>query len=290
LREYSISRAARIYSVALPAVILAILLDNIGKIANPGMYQSWWGYVGTDQALRAASLLTFTNELWNAHVNLGSLLPYWSLGFEVWYYAIFGAALFLRSWWRVAGVAMLAGIAGPKIMVLFPIWIAGSAVYLIGKHHVVGRIMGWISLVASGVSAIAFVMAMRGFWGPQYVLPYSGLATRYIEAAIFILNIVGIQSVVGVCPFFAITLGKPIRYLAGMTFSLYLVHLPLAQFIASVSPFPSSSGSEQIIVFCGTFALVALFAHVTERRKKLWRNWFEKVESGFLAFSSPRTV
>src|SRR5437764_15444933 len=38
LSQYFISRAARIYSVAVPAIILTLVLDNIGLVLSPALY------------------------------------------------------------------------------------------------------------------------------------------------------------------------------------------------------------------------------------------------------------
>ncbi len=279
-RAYSTSRLARIYSVALPAVLLALVLDGLGKIANPAIYQPSWGYVGTDPLLRAASLLTFTNELWNAHVTLGSLLPYWSLGYEIWYYVLFGVAYFLRSWIRILAIVLVALIIGPKIMLLFPIWIFGALAYAFGKSEVVSPGAGWGFLIISVAGGILFTLAMRGSFGPQFVLAHTGVAARYVEGLIFTLNIVGFQATAGSFSTALKLLAKPVHYLAGMTFSLYLVHLPLAQFIAAMSPFRPQSGVERVLIFGGTFVMIILFSHATERQKRLWRNWFEKLGNG----------
>ena len=54
--------------------------------------------------------------------------PFWSLGFEVWYYVAFGTFLFTPRPWRwVATFAVLAFI-GPKVM-MFPAWLMGVLVY-----------------------------------------------------------------------------------------------------------------------------------------------------------------
>lgn len=43
LRAYAIDRASRIYSVALPCLLLTILLDSISYSANPSFYLKHWG-------------------------------------------------------------------------------------------------------------------------------------------------------------------------------------------------------------------------------------------------------
>jgi peptidoglycan/LPS O-acetylase OafA/YrhL len=68
-----------------------------------------------------------------------------------------------------------------------------------------------------------------------------------------------------------------IRWIAGGTFSLYLVHLPVMHFLAAVFPWASDS-SWTLAVLVGVTPMVCYaFAEVTERRKNAWRNLILKV-------------
>ena len=72
--------------------------------------------------------------MWGLKVEVGSDGPYWSLGYEVWYYVIFGVALLAPSRWRVAGTIAAVIIAGPRIVVLFPLWLAGLGSWWLRAH------------------------------------------------------------------------------------------------------------------------------------------------------------
>ncbi len=65
---------------------------------------------------------------------------------------------------------------------------------------------------------------------------------------------------------------SPLRWLAGATFTLYLLHVPVGQFLAAISPWPSGTLPERILVMGGTFGAVFLVAEYTERRNTAWRN------------------
>ena len=271
-REYFSARAARIYSVALPAVVLAAILDPIGRHFSPGLYASWWGYDGTNPVLHALMDLAFANQIWNLNVAFGSLIPYWSLGYEVWYYAFFGIALFSAGWLRFLLLVFIAALIGPKILELFPLWLAGALAYQISKSVSVskelGRFIFYNSLAALAV--LVYLIDTGRFAHVPLVL------ARYIEGAVFLANIVGAQA----CGDYAQILlpaKAPIRYLAGMTFTLYLMHLPIAQAIASISPLPAQSLAERLIILGGTFLAVLAISHVTERRKKIWRKFIDRL-------------
>ena len=86
--SYLVARLSRIYSVALLAVALTFAVDTIGSSWDIAYYSSLDFYVpGTVGA--AIQYLTFTNQLWLLHVVYGTNEPYWSLGFETWYYVFF---------------------------------------------------------------------------------------------------------------------------------------------------------------------------------------------------------
>ena len=123
-RNYFVSRAARIYSVAIPVLILIAILDTIGLRENPAVY------LGPFQPLAPGLLIRsifFIGEQWNAHRFPGSDGPYWSLGFEIWYYAAFAAFVFVPGRMRwLATVAVLIFI-GPKVALMFPAWLMGVA-------------------------------------------------------------------------------------------------------------------------------------------------------------------
>ncbi|MGC9272004.1 acyltransferase family protein, partial [Acidiphilium sp.] len=92
--RYAVSRFARIYSVALPALIATFILDDIGRKARPGIYEAYWGYQWHGRLSQLIHAISFTNQIWFNQVQPGSNFPYWSLGFEVWYYVIFAVAVF----------------------------------------------------------------------------------------------------------------------------------------------------------------------------------------------------
>src|SRR5262245_7159252 len=84
--QYAVSRLARIYSVALPALLATLLLDLCGKALAPLSYPEQTPH---SLILSFLSGMFFFNQAWT-HINIGSNGPYWSLGYEVPYYIAFG--------------------------------------------------------------------------------------------------------------------------------------------------------------------------------------------------------
>ena len=118
---YLTARASRIYSVAIPAVALSFGLQAIAAFLEPGHSQP---EPSADVFLPLSALL-FILQSWHPQA-LPWNGPYWSLCYEVWYYIIFGILLFVRNPGRRNAVAACAAlIAGPAILLLFPIWLMG---------------------------------------------------------------------------------------------------------------------------------------------------------------------
>jgi len=268
LDDYAINRVARILSVAIPALILTFVLDTIGRSFHPEAYSAAWGYSSDQIWLQYLAGATFTNELWRNHINVGSMLPYWSLGYEVWYYAIFAAFWFLKGKTRYLLTALLCLIAGPKILSLFPIWIGGFAVYHAGKTRALPQ--GWglaLFLATAIVPVILFTLTTQANF--QMKTTYT---ERYLSALVFLANIFAVQSA---GPYFKrvlFALDRPIGWLAGMTFSLYLFHLPVAQFLSTLIPWAPGDIRMRLTIMIGTLVIVAILAAFTERRKNAWRD------------------
>src|SRR4051812_40171250 len=94
LRSYAVNRLSRLYSVVLPAILLTVAADAIGSRLAPAIYAI--PMTSSDfPALRVLASLTFTSECWFAHLTPFSNIPFWSLPFEFWFYAIYGAFHFL---------------------------------------------------------------------------------------------------------------------------------------------------------------------------------------------------
>jgi peptidoglycan/LPS O-acetylase OafA/YrhL len=274
-RDYVLSRAARIYSVALPALVFTLALDSIGRFIRPDLYTQSWGYVADGRLWQFLSGALFLNQLWFLNVTQGSMLPYWSLSFEVWYYIIFGLALFAPPRWRVVAAVAALAVAGPRAAVMFPLWLLGA-----WCAHAVGRLpqrsaVGWPLFLGSIV-----LVAGYGFWARGHgrllgfvpsVLNRAELLEDYGVAVLFAANLMGFVMVSQSFAAFARAIARPVRWLAGATFTLYLLHIPIAQFLTTIVPWPPSAAATRVVILGVTMLAVFAIAAVTERRKAEWR-------------------
>ena len=89
------ARCARIYSVALPVLLAVVRARGLcGGIAGVAVTS---GYQVVKPYIYIPFHLVFMGEFWNLSETPPWLIPYWSLGYEVWYYVLFGAAYYLPA-------------------------------------------------------------------------------------------------------------------------------------------------------------------------------------------------
>lgn len=109
--------------------------------------------------------------------------------------------------------------------------------------------------------------------GVQY-LPRYGLAQDYLISMLFAINLTGVAAIGPVFAALPDRISKAIHWIAGATFTLYLLHQPIMTLIVAVLPWSVSSHASQLVVLVGTMAGVFLVAQFTERRKDVWRALF----------------
>lgn len=291
---YFVSRAARIYSVAIPAIVLTAALDYVGLRANAPVYE------GPFQPL-ALGLLTrcilFINEQWYTHRFPGSDSPYWSLGFEVWYYIAFGAFIFAPRTLRWFVVAAVLVFIGPKVALLFPLWLMGVALYRVCAAPLTIRpLFGWILFVAPLV-----VLAMYQLFPHPQMQPFINISFNlswwwtvgqdYLVGLLFCTNLIGFKIVSPHLDQWLDRHSKSIRWIAGATFSIYLAHLPIMHLLVAVSPWPKQSlwtvAFMIIITIIACFAFAEAFERTKDTYRQLIGGGLRLVEVGLLRLRKP---
>lgn len=271
--SYFIGRAARIYSVAIPALILTVMLDAIGMKEDAATYQGAFQTFSLRLFIRS---IFFIGEMWDSHQFPGSDGPYWSLGFEVWYYIAFGAFFFVPGRWRWLATAAVLAFIGPKVALMFPAWLAGVASYYFCSKQRLSKSMGWFVFALSFVMLAGYQMAphspLQQFTSVSFsTAKLASTAQDYFLALLFSMNIVGFVAVSNSFGYLLDLHAKLIRWLAGGTFSIYLMHLPIMHLLSAISPWPKSSAWTLMLLLVVTPVACMTFAEASERRKDIWR-------------------
>jgi peptidoglycan/LPS O-acetylase OafA/YrhL len=275
---YTVSRLARIYSVALPALLLTYLLDAVGSRLRPDLYSPAWGYDGSGQFWQFVAGLLFLNQIWGMHVTQGSDLPYWSLGYEVWYYVLFGLITFASGPWRPLSVLLVLIFVGPAIASMFPLWLLGLAGYRFCTTRCLSRSAGWLCYGGSLLAWAAYEAWGRAQLAAVVSVPAvfkrSMLIEDYVVGALFVAHVVGFQTISAAFRPVADYLHRPVRWAAGATFTIYLFHLPVAQFLATQVPWPPAATRTRVVLLGATLLILFVLAELTERRKDIWKRAF----------------
>ncbi|MCB1705720.1 MAG: acyltransferase [Halioglobus sp.] len=286
-RGFMVARGARIFSVAIPAIILTAGLDYAGfhiqDAAYPEGYRAW-----DYPAIRVVTSSLFLNEIWMLGIQLFTNVPYWSLNYEVWYYVLFGILFFFegRRRWIVFGLLCL--LLGPKIVLLMPVWWMGVWIYRSQYLANLSRPAAWVCLVLSLLGGFWYVHVNMGQWGWDYLKQLMGpdlhlqlsfsrqFISDYYLGAILSLHFVGLRVLLARVEDLPQRLTATIRYLAGATFSIYLFHQPLLWFYNAVFFSVEEGIPRYLFVVPCTLVTVFILSTFTEKKKHLWKRWVEQ--------------
>jgi peptidoglycan/LPS O-acetylase OafA/YrhL len=248
IEEYALSRAARLYSVIIPAFIVTAALDYTGRAIDPRLYGPEWGHSMAHPAFGYALSAVFLGESWILSALPGFNVPFWSLNYEAWYYVLFAAAAFLRGPRRITAIGMAALLAGPKVLLLLPVWLMGVAAWRY-RAALPERLGGPLVIVS-----LAALIAIEAFGGQRlfchantHWLPPGYSAYDYILGAVVALSIVGFANMQPPMP--RVSFERAVRGLAGTAFGLYLFHYPLLNFFGTLVPGPPDRAIHRLLVF-----------------------------------------
>lgn len=281
--NYSKDRLARLYSVVAPALLLTLILDFFGKYFDASMYTGGH-YQSSDPVQRFLANIFFINEIWFSSWRAFSNGPFWSLSYEFWYYAIYGVYFYFTKWKRFLFIGVTLLIAGPKILILFPIWIMGAATFHFSKKMALSKFYSLCFVI----TPVAIYCIYRDIGGPEFLFKetadflgrdfvYKDLkwsrefVNDYIVGALLAIHLLGITSASKWLKFSSLDfVEQKIRYFSNMTFALYLLHFPFLQFYGSFI-------NQGVIIVFLAFLSVLLLAPYTEGKKKEWRKLIDVI-------------
>ena len=279
--SYTASRLSRVYSVAVPTIVLTLLLDWVGRTflgANHGYPFDWF-------AVRIISSLLMTNEVWFVSITSFSNVPYWSICYEVWYYVGFGLITFLplrRAW---AWIGLIAVLLGPKVVLLAPLWVLGVVLYRWRRLAEISEATGW-ALVAGTVVGIALYL----YFDIEHraAAPFQALLGKdrfdqmaftrwflgdYLLGPMVMLHFAGMRRVAHRLAGFFLRFERPIRTVAAYTFTLYLLHQPFFLFWGSVLRGDNRGFGNWWVITLLTGLSIAAVGAATENRRHLLTAW-----------------
>jgi len=281
LKSYVIARLSRIYSVAISAIIISSVIGYIGYNISPLTYDDILGTVQSE-LFRIIQNIFFLNQLWYKFSFPFSNVPYWSLGYEVWYYIIFGIFFYLRGIKRLILTTLTLVIMGPKILLLLPIWILGCYIYKISQTI---NFSPWQGVILFFFPVICYLLYkalglhnelsiyIASIIGPeeQLLLKHSSnFLSDYIVAILISIHFIGVNTISANRFNINRKLEQIIRWLAGYTFTLYLLHVPLLRFLSIYI-------HNVILLIFATLIIIIIVGNFTEKKKWLYKDFLIRV-------------
>ena len=254
------ARLSRLWSVCLPALALTLLADTAGQYISLASYHPMQPYSAFKWFASIGINSFFLNQIWDFNVFPGTNGPFWSLSYEFWYYMLFTAFFYFKGRKRILALACAMIIAGPSILMAFPIWLLGTALYFAVNHNSAMRsAKGWVFWLGSFAVILAFShfdlhhvlkdifpeAAVTAKWDVNF-LPKSYLIGIVVAANIYGFALIG-QSFLAPLE----KASKVICFGADISFGLYIFHYPLMSFSKAVL---NSMG-----IMSGTFFITAIY-------------------------------
>jgi len=264
--DYFTARAARMYTVLIPALLLSVILYAMAQTSG-----GWDSFVASHQHVYNSRLI-FTAPIGPLAALCNGLflqtiacreyagnLALWSLANEVWYYVLFFALLSLRKnlWWAlpIIGIFGLFYLAeqfdtagthtGEKFVYFFAIWCFGVVAYA-----VVAPFWLWGCGLAVGLAGL-YLLALNAVFVP-WVTQYAaiGLVTCGL--------IVALEHLKTPLPIYLRFWAAP---LAKFSFSLYAIHYPILLVLNTiVASQISGDFTWKDLALYAHFAVVSIFA------------------------------
>ena len=277
-RDFAVARTSRLWSVVLPALLITIVLDQAGSRIDPALYDGWW-YASDQPIWRFTANLFFINNLWFDSVRAFSNGPFWSIGYEFWYYVVFAMGFFGPPRLRWLGVLLVIGFVGPRLALLLPIWMLGVAVFWLCQRRSIPEWLGWTltlcSIVAYGLFRYHNVSDQLlhytyGIWGKKAVRAFCGGYTErfmadYLMGAIVAAHFLGIYGIQHRIAGALDKVERPARTLGGYTFAIYLFHYPMLMFFGAIF------GKQPLLLIALTSVGIVICAEFSEKKKGAYR-------------------
>ena len=182
--------------------------------------------------------------------------------------------VFAKSVWRVVGVLAALLLAGPIAISLLPVWLLGVGAYYVCSQSKLRLGVSAVLMVAPLLCWMAYEAFMLGQARAPRPWPYDDLLWTYAVALLFAAHIIGFNGVTQRLGGVLLRFARPIRWVSGATFSIYLYHLPIIQFLTTVTPWEPTAWQNRVLMVPGVLVVLFLLAELTERRKEWWRKMF----------------
>jgi peptidoglycan/LPS O-acetylase OafA/YrhL len=232
--KYFADRFSRIYTAFIPSIIFVLILDLISKNINPELYSyskafDLKTFVGNIFMLQDYSIFFFVPQ--DVVTSFGSARPFWTLAIEWWIYLLFGYLILVilkKSKISVSNVLILSLFSIVPVFNLISgrgnglttYWLFGSIVYVISTLNLLKGVNHNIKLIFTVV--ISGLALSRAYYKMDAYDPIFAFLL-----AIMLWLIIDIYKDKSISK----NTTKIIRYNSSFSYTLYLVHYSILDFI-----------------------------------------------------------
>jgi peptidoglycan/LPS O-acetylase OafA/YrhL len=271
---YLLDRGSRIYSVALPLLLVSFACAALGLIEATPRYQldKWPIYLPL--------FSVFLNQSFGFREVPLQLFPWWSLAFEVWYYVLFGCAFFLRGKTRWIVCALVFLVMGGRLWMLMPVWLGGVIALLVPYERLspraavvlaISSVLAFFAFKISGLELAIRTITLEP-WGGIQPRPFGNatyFTTDYVTMPLAVLHLVAMRRLLTdqKIPFTFL-----IKSFADVSFCLYLLHPLLFSLWSEGLGRRNGGTAETLGVLALTIFITFVAAPLTEYRRQQWRD------------------
>ncbi len=290
LKSFFIARLGRLYSVLLPALIFSYIVSFI-LVHTVTLINDIYSY--DHLAIRFLLNITFLTQTWTLCATPPLNTPFWSVNYEFIYYAIIATIVLIKKPIRkIICLILLFLIAWPKVMFLAPAWFAGSLLFFVQDRVKFDKKLSYLSFVITLFCIILVLSNPKMMplskntntnnlfnFNLLYSWNYQAdfLFALLIAANIYFLFIISssinkMLSEKTMNIFYNLT-----RKIGNCSYTLYLFHLPLLFFYATVFPYNKTNQVHQAGIICLVIISVFFIAKYTEWKIEFWRLLMQKL-------------
>lgn len=268
--QYTRARLSRLYSIVLPGLLITALSQAILFFCNPTLLES---YTRDHTIVRYFITGAFLNEIWFLSSAPPINGPLWSLGYEFWFYVIFGVFLYAR---KKSFIILACVIAGPKILLMMPIWLLGGLAYKLPSPKlppclawiVIMLLIGLAYLCIQICPPFPFQIGQAPFyWANQFL-------TDYLLGIIIFLMLWMLPN------------GKPLasiskrsfhifREVADLTFPIYVLHMPLLILYRGLCNYKEGDSVQFLFAIIVVLCLCSFIGFKLNRSRPFWDSMWQ---------------
>lgn len=270
-KKYYVDRFTRIYSVLPLALVFTMMVDVSGGMFSAAYRDSH--LIPQDHFLLRLAVNLFSVQGFQGYrVQFGSNPALWSIGYEFFYYVVFGLLFFrkiifgARAFLAPLVAILLFVLAGQRISLYFLIWLLGAIVYRLQSRMSIPQAYFW--------PALLLVFASN-----HWIVYRQALPGEFLNDLVLALSL----AVLLVCTPPSIPCKRMHRTWADFSYTLYALHMPVLFFLYFVIYVPGLSVPifSFLNIVCALLISWAM-SHVAENKRyymRAWINRFPEIQS-----------